>query len=318
MNIQLGTTSRVDVDTVYVHDFGDRYHKSDYDPSDELMNEALKIRRRYKTYPEYQYAVSIYNEYVGRIIQKYGGVDRLLMAISAGAVDDFVPPIPRMKNNKTNRVIIKKGISVSVMDARKINKAVMEDVHAEYSSTQSDVPLLVTSAAENAEEAEKLEKEVKLNHSYGRDISKLRDVDLLEDYFSRRRRESQSKQEDVISNITMTQIIDGSYKDIIENTTGADDYVNYQGQFIPRREVDVLNNVRFMGEHGWDSVKLMRSIKNERLLRITKTQKKQEKEHKKRTKKQDAFFMRMMGDNKHDTFGDYERDMQSMQFPFGR
>lgn len=319
MNIQLGSSAKIDVDTVYVHDFGDRYHKNDYEPSDKLLNEAMRIRRRYKTYPEYQYAISVYNDYVGRLIQKYGGVERFLMQLSAGEVQDYIPAIPRMKNNKLNRIIMKKKMVVSVIDTRKIDTDILSDVMEDYSDEQQGVPLLVTSAAKNVEEAEKFEKEMKLDGRYNSDVSKMRDVDILEDYFARRRRESAEKEEDVIENITMTQIIDGSYRDIIENTDGRDEYVNYQGQFIPRREIDVINNVKFMSENGWDSMKLMRSVKNDRLLRITKNQIKREKVHAKKTKKQDSFFMKIMGDNKYENFGDFENDMLNMSMNnFGR
>ena len=88
MRISLGEEVLL-LQTVYVTDFGDNYHRTEDEPSSELEKEARRIRRRYKSIADYMAALAIYNEYMAMLAVKHGSPQLLKIKIDNDAIDVF-------------------------------------------------------------------------------------------------------------------------------------------------------------------------------------------------------------------------------------
>lgn len=98
--------------TVHVLDFNDDYHKNE-DTNDELLSKVKGIRRRYKSIMAYNEAVSLVDSYTERLIEKYDGETNFIMLLRAGMVEDYIPPIPKIKDNKKMRALLSSGMPIS-------------------------------------------------------------------------------------------------------------------------------------------------------------------------------------------------------------
>lgn len=91
------TRNRHDALTVYMQPdehFYDEFYHRDSSEDVELLAEAKKIKRLYKSYPKYLYAMYIRDTYIDSLVQKYGGQDRFDMMWSLGAINEWIPPTP--------------------------------------------------------------------------------------------------------------------------------------------------------------------------------------------------------------------------------
>lgn len=61
---------------------------------EELLKEARSIRRVYKTYPEYLYAMHIRDLYMDEIRDKVGGEELFLILLRSGGLNCWIPPEP--------------------------------------------------------------------------------------------------------------------------------------------------------------------------------------------------------------------------------
>ena len=98
---------------VYVNDFGDNYHRCSSEPSTELERSAKKIRRRYKNINDYMVGLRVYDEYMNKLAEKHGNMELLKIKIRNEMIDEFIPAKPRMRNNFTNKFLIKNKIILS-------------------------------------------------------------------------------------------------------------------------------------------------------------------------------------------------------------
>lgn len=298
-------------DVVYVRDIGDRYHKSDYDPSDELLNAALKIRRIYKKYSDYQEAVAVFNEYFARIVEKYGGPKLFKMAYISGQITDFLPPIPKMKNKRLGK-LVNKNMMINSVNFKKTNFDLLDDV---IDTMGEDAPpLLLARTDEKIKGLKKLEKVIARHGSRNNPLRKSKDISVLEAYFARRREEEEKDMTEVIENITLTQMLSDQFYDILNslNTKDSDELVSYNGELIPRKQLDTIDLIKKMNEEGWNTVKVLKDMDaNNTILNITKKQRKEEKKARKRKKKAESYMAKLMSDNKFDSFDAFDDAMSS-------
>lgn len=108
------------IEEVYVCqniDHIDKFYNGNEEKEDDLIKEARKIKRLYKTYPEYLDAVSVYNEYMGRVIEKNGGVDIFRTKYKTGFIEDWLPPKPIYYTESTDYDMARAGIVIhTIMD----------------------------------------------------------------------------------------------------------------------------------------------------------------------------------------------------------
>ena len=91
------------------NDFEDNYYSRSF-ASDELTSMVKKLRRRYSNFFDWVDAMEIYNEYMDKLIEKYGSMRVIKNSMKADLMEDAVPARPRLKNTKRNRQFSKTGI----------------------------------------------------------------------------------------------------------------------------------------------------------------------------------------------------------------
>lgn len=303
--------------TVYVHDYGDNYHRLDIDPSSELEAAARQIRRRYRKMGDYMKAVAVYNEYMASLYEKYGGKYFFDLRYEDELIEDFVPAAPRMKNTPRNKTLLKRRIVVSDIDISKIDEDKLEELVNEYSE-QTDLKELLI------DERDKPDKEVKkiINGiSFGpakQKITQVDSLDYLDAYFKSKNKIMAEKKEENISKLTLSDIIDGNYE--IEDTDEDEvASVYYNGKYIRKNLADDLQLYNQLGKMGWDHIKLMKrkGVSN----RVTKLAIKEEKRKRKRgkdkrnrKKENDDLLMESIFDNGGDysSFGEFQKELEDM------
>lgn len=91
------------------NDFDDNYYQKSF-ANDELSSMVKKLRRRYSNFFDWVDAMEIYNEYMDKLVDKYGSMRVINNALKADMMEDDVPAKPRLKNTKRNRQFSKTGI----------------------------------------------------------------------------------------------------------------------------------------------------------------------------------------------------------------
>ena len=121
------TINRHDSSTVYMQsdiDFYDEYYHEDDSIEGDLLKEAKKIRRLYKSYPKYLYAVYIRNLYLDFLVDKYGGYETFERYFSMGLVNEWIPPLPVFSKSSPDYEQYKSGVielnSVEFIDDDKL------------------------------------------------------------------------------------------------------------------------------------------------------------------------------------------------------
>ena len=177
MRISLGEEVLL-LQTVYVTDFGDNYHRTEDEPSSELEKEARRIRRRYKSIADYMAALAIYNEYMAMLAVKHGSPQLLKIKIDNDAIDDFIPAKPRMKNTPHNKMLLKKGIMVSSININKINYDNLEDT---LDALEEDLTGEEEIVADTDMEEDKIAKKlIKKGHFNRVSINKVKEIDNID------------------------------------------------------------------------------------------------------------------------------------------
>lgn len=99
----------IELDKVYVNDFGDNYNLSD-DEKVIVDPDIMKLKSNYKSHITYLEAKIKRNEYMVRLLEKYGRVFPLYMKM--GLVKEYIPPKPSIKSKKLKRYF-KYGMIIS-------------------------------------------------------------------------------------------------------------------------------------------------------------------------------------------------------------
>lgn len=99
---------------------------------------ARTIKRVYKTYPEYLAALSIREDYVEYLVDKYGGMDRYMMMKRVGAVKDWMPPTPLYSKMAYDRHIVDYGVFISPDDVEVDDELIREWVEEKVDSLHTN------------------------------------------------------------------------------------------------------------------------------------------------------------------------------------
>jgi hypothetical protein len=302
------------LETVYVSDFGDNYHRTDDEPTTDLEKAARKIRRRYKNIADYMGALAVYNEYMAMMMMKHGGPQLFKIKLRDEVIDDFIPAKPRMKNTAHNKILLKKKIMVSSINVNKINHEKLEAaIESNEDMLQGDEEIVGDTETKDPV-AKRLIKEGHFDRIKIGKVKEINNIDFLEEYF---RTKNVAKAEEAIErSIPLSKIVSGEYDNMVIDTTEQDDIIYYRGAYMNRATVNDLRVYQDLGERGWNSIKLMKEKGvSKRITKIVENQnKKNKKKNKKSSKKKsknDDFFVKVMSDNNYDSFGDYQQDMMN-------
>ena len=296
---------------VYVNDFGDHYHRSSDAPLTKLEQEAMQIRRRYKNVLEFINAVNIYREYIEQLLNKYGNIKLLKLLIKNKTIEEFIPPIPRMKNTKFNKYILKHRILISTVDTSDISDDVLEMMD----SQEITDPRVEFKASKIKDEKilEFIQEDI--NSFSSKKFKNITSIDYLEEYFRNKNKSKNKNEERKLPSVT--ELLSGKYKNKYEDTSEDDEIIFYRGQYLKRSTADELMMYNNLSQLGWDGIKIMkRSGASKKATKLLKEQLKKDKKKKKKNKKEkavDDFLVKIMGDNDYDDFEEFEKDMLNMK-----
>lgn len=287
--------------TSYVNDFDDNYHKLEGEPSSELEKEARRIRRRYRHQYEFIRAKSIYDEYMGLLIDLHGGKNLFNIKLKGGCIPEFIPHKPRMKNNSLNNFISKKKIILSKVSSESDMEGMMRCFNL-----NKEVDVRFDNSVDKFAESI-IDKGLAVG---GPDFSsnKQDPISYLQHYFEEKRAKGKKN--------TASNRKDPSLTDIINDTVQYDDddidddVVYYRGNFISRDSVEQLSLYEGLNSLGWNSLKIMKSKDtNKKITQILKEKDKRSRKKKKKKKSNDNFMVKIMTDNDYNDYEAFENDM---------
>lgn len=90
------------------NDFDDNYFEQSF-VEDSLKASIMKLKHRYNDFYEYLDAVDTYNEYMDRMVDKYGSMRVIKNSIAVGMLEDPIPAKPKLKQSKKNMRLLKTG-----------------------------------------------------------------------------------------------------------------------------------------------------------------------------------------------------------------
>lgn len=324
MQVRFGSDTNELIE-VYVQDFGDNYHRFDDEPSSELEKEVRKIRRRYKDVSDYIKALAAYEEYMGLLVEKYGGPDVFKLKLKYNQVTDFVPPKPGIKPNEINKFSLKNKIIISKRRSYVLNEEILNEIENSYAADnkkeEDDGPKVLSKSKFDKKERKMVKKILKKGEinslvrgrkSIKKDIPS---IQYLEEYFYTKNRGGYGKSKDEEPVFSLSEYYDGSFAKKLRDTRNEErETVFFRGNYIDRESADELALYKQLGKIGWNSMKIMREAGVSK--KITKALKKEGKKNKKKEKKKrkhDNLVVQLMTDGGYDSFEDFQAEMESFK-----
>lgn len=293
------------------NDFGDEYYERSFAES-KIQLQAKRIRRKYNDFFQWQEAMTIYNEYMGEMVDKYGSLSVIKNSVEAETMPDFIPTKPKLKNNKKNREFIRTGKmpTVRVNDlptsdddiialARQLYPDAMgEDIEAVYNpkmtKREKKAYMKMQESSERQERRNNMYRRIGSSHGTDfileylnqakqgvYDSSGVRKKNIFDDD-SRSLAEKAKELEHILT--TPQYILDE------ENATETDVRA---GRIINRREQEQIEIYKILYEQGFNVIRSMSGRLNKRSVKMIRSQigatepmtKKEMKKLRKRNKK---------------------------------
>ena len=299
---------------IYVLDFDDNYHRLESEPTTEFEREVRRIKRRYKNLNAFNKAVSTYNEWMDYLAEQHGGHEILKKKIKAGIINEYIPPKPRLKDNKSLKYLYKNDIVLSEIGNGKL--FVIDDAIDDFiDEMDTDVDVSIEFVKKD-KDVEEMTDEYLNSINYYKTVSKKSDIDFLDEYFrmknssrSKKKHKKKKKKHDKSGTISLRHLMSGEYLDMIRDTSEEDDddrVMLIGGQFIKSGTSKDIDFYHQLNELGWNSYKLMKKMNYGKS--VTKIFKESKKDKKKK-KKQEKFLIDIMTDNGYDDFEQYSKEM---------
>lgn len=97
------------------NDFGDGYYQKAMSASKRGAEVAM-LRKKYNNFYDYMDALTIYQEYIDDLVDRYGTWLIVKSGIENGIIHEILPTVPRLKNTKQNKALLQS----EVVPSRKI------------------------------------------------------------------------------------------------------------------------------------------------------------------------------------------------------
>lgn len=308
--------NNVDMGLVYVNDFGDNYHKLDNEPTTELEKEARKIRRRYRSFKEYKKAYAVYIDYMNQIENKYGNDKYFNLRMKTGTIDDFIPPLPKMKkNNKINDFIVENGVVISDTSLKMTVDDELVEKYEQDNFDETEEPEGHIVEKNNDKVLSKI-VEKGLHNKNTFKLGSNNALELLAKFFEKKEAEDltpEKDKEEADGEIVLSDFIDGAY----DKTDDDESYVWYRGKILSGDDLKEMQLYNKFSECGWNSLAMMKKISSNNNLQVSsilRENKRKEKLSKKQKKRQKAskaagdFLVKMIGEN-DESFSNFEDEM---------
>jgi len=311
---------------------GDDYHLPDsetFDPS--YMGRVKKIRRRYRSYFDYQDAVALYNEYMNTLIQRYGGKKRFQIQYLIGNVHEYIPNFPECRKNKRNKWIKKNHLNREDLEPKTPDLSCLDmtPVPIEH----CDIKIKIS---DNSDIPDELGRERIVSDSLIHRITS--ELDIIDHYYHQQRLKIEKmkggeKKKAKLRNILNRKALrmSGYYRCLTDRINEYDkakkdkffginhesgDMVQYKGTMFTMAEAEEHAALDKLKECG--VVFSFLSKRQRKLIRpgdskkaLKKKQKKMEKKRRKNQKMEDKFLMDF-SEGTCDNFDDFAEDMAQL------
>lgn len=77
---------------------------------DALSLKVRRLKKKYSDFYKWLEAMDTYKEYMNKLAEKYCGKKVLMNSIEAGAITDYIPSRPKLKNKRKNKELLLMGI----------------------------------------------------------------------------------------------------------------------------------------------------------------------------------------------------------------
>ena len=316
----------------YVQSFNDNYHRDKGDVTIEEENEVRKLKRRYPKYTDWYDAKMVYDDYMEKLYQKYGGINTFNLLFKYGRIPEYVPPEPKIKPTALNKTLLKNKVILSPASKDKENTinlfelsfnellellGVDPNVVEEY-----DIKTLNKDKAKKAvvKFIEEFDKNANNKFAKSRDAAMLNGgIDFIMEYFETKSKyDKQKASEDYESDeVSLQDLLDDNFVTEEDLANDKDEMIWYNGMMIKKSVLNEDSVYRELLKLGWDAKKIMRTtvgdskkgIAYQLLKRADKKAKKDKKKNKKLNKVKDDFMSTLIFDNSYDSYGDFEEDM---------
>lgn len=319
--------------TVYSQEFDyDDYHKDNTDIPSELERQVRGLKRRYPDFGDYQSAMAIYLEYMSFLYIKHGGKEVFELKDKGGFIKDYVPVMPKIKANATNKELLKNEIVVSTRSKSEENYIDVDELDyediLEITDTDDDYVWyreydVIKEAKPNKEFDKFVDKEVMSKK--GRFSSKAESLmlrstssfDYLDEYFRTKNAMDEDNKKDEYStdDLTLEDLMNDNFITEEDLMNEKDEKVYINGRILPKEQADEISAYNKLRDFGWDVNKILRRSGNvsesdivfKRLKQIDKKERKKNKKNKKG--KKDNFLSTLSRDNGHDDWESFSREM---------
>lgn len=315
--------------------FYDGYYLSEHAIDDGLMEEVRKIRRIYKNYPKYLYACYVRDLYLDILEKKYGTSSPLAIAKGLTLVDvpkdTFIPPDPIYSRNAPDYEQSLSHRIGATIEGTKLSKeetfALLQEIGNALDVRPEDIKVNSHGIMAKKEVLDFYFDEDNRRSTAqfsGRSIN-VKDLDAIQKIMRSWSAPEQTSPKNEDHSIPFPESEAGvreliRWRDSYELTNALEYpvkelctdmvYDEVTKKPMTRQELQQRNMVRMLGEHGWDTLKVMSQLgigsKVDRMLDRTK-----QRRRKKSRKKAASFFDDIMGNN--DEYDDPVTDIDSLR-----
>lgn len=315
----------------YVQSFNDNYHREKGDVTIEEEEEVRKLKRRYPKYTDWYEAKMVYDDYMEKLYQKYGGINTFNLLFKYGRISEFVPPEPKIKPTTLNKTLLKNNVILSPKSKDRENTINLFEL-----SFNELLELLGVDPNEVEEyDIKTINKDKKkglikfinefdknANHKFAksRDAAMLNGgIDFIMEYFETKSKydKQKSEEEHESDQVSLQDLLDDNFVTEEDLANDKDEMIWYNGMMIKKSVLNEDSVYRELMKLGWDAKKIMRTtvgddkkgIAYQLLKRADKKEKKERKKNKKLNKVKDDFMTTLIFDSNYDSYGEFEDDM---------
>lgn len=272
---------------------------------DKELIEVMNLKRRYNNIFKYFEAMEVYNRYMDKLIEKYGSYKNLKKCVKYGACDDvYIPPEPKLKQTKENKLLLKCGIVPSKMISgwtpifRKVEPLTEEELN-----NWDDSELTLKDLDKDERKAviysiDEVNRESRRRGLYSR-AYKNPGFDLIQEYYASLENANRINGKGEHEPLTLSERIKNEQR-LAEMTPTEIDMLDYDkysvqnGRYVRNSEIAQQELYKVMYENGFDVLSQLKGsgMKNKEIKMIRKKigafeplTKKEEKKWRKKEKK---------------------------------
>lgn len=112
----------------------------------EEMQAVRMLRRKYSNYYDYLDAIAVYDDYMEKMMERYPSYKFLKNGVQLGIIEEFIPPEPKLKMKKENKLLMNSGACICRTDEvlydffNDASKTTIEKMYPETAEMYADFP----------------------------------------------------------------------------------------------------------------------------------------------------------------------------------